>query len=118
MRHRKQFAAWLLAGALVAAGAGLGAPSAYAQEKKKDEKKTRSEPGTRTADTREVLSRILRNFTDGFEALSPSTLKEWIDTEKFYDYPRFEEGVTVLLRSVGEMRGFTREASAAKTDRK
>ena len=111
MRHRKQFAAWLLAGALAAAGAGLGAPSAYAQEKKKDEKKTRSEPGTRTADTREVLSRILRNFTDGFEALSPSTLKEWIDSEKFYDYPRFEEGVTVLLRSVGEMRVFTREVS-------
>lgn len=111
MRRPSLIPIWLLAGALVAtSGAAVPYPL-RAQDNKKDEKQSRREPDSRTPDTRRVLSRILRNFTDGFEALSPSTLRDWVDRDKFYDYPRFEEGVTVLLRSVGEMRVFTREVN-------
>lgn len=130
MRRRNQvvgwpaWAGWLLAAVLLAGFAGV-APSALRaqekgksesgetekQEKKKKESKSSGRERGRTPDTRKVLSRVLRSFKDGFEALSPSTLRDWVDRDKFYDYPRFEEGVTVLLRSVSEMRVFTREVN-------
>lgn len=113
MTERKRNLAWLLA-LLLLAGGGLAvsAPGQAQEKAPKQEKKEKSrrEPG-RTPDTRQVLSRVLRNFRDGFEALSPSTLREWVLADKFYDYPRFEEGVTVFLRSVGEMRVYTREVN-------
>lgn len=115
MTRRTGFVAWLLAAALLA-GAAAPLVAQSEKDKKKDTKQTRREPGGRTPDTREVLSRVLRSFTDGFEGLSPSTVRDWVYTDKFYDFPRFEEGVTVLLRSVGEMRIFTREVSVEVKD--
>jgi len=53
----------------------------------------------------------LRSFKDGFEGLTPSALRETIEEKKFYDYPRFEEGVTEFLRSAGEMRLHIREVN-------
>lgn len=111
MTRRRAISSWLLAAALLAGSAGAATLSVQAQEKKKEQKKTGTEPGSRTQDTRKVLSRVLRSFKDGFEGLSPSSLRDWIDRDKFYDYPRFEEGVTVLLSSVSEMRVFTREVN-------
>jgi len=119
MKTRSHILTGLLVAALLA-GSGLAAPAGVRaqdkQENKKQNKISGREPGGRTLDTREVLSRVVRNFKDGFEALSPSTLRDWVNTDKFYDYPRFEEGVTVLLRSAGEMRIFTREVSVEVKD--
>ena len=123
-RRRDRLLGWWLAAALLTGSALAGPAALRAQTSQKDQpkaadtkkdKKKQSKPAgrepTQVADTREVLSRVLRNFKDGFEALSPSSLRDWVLADKFYDYPRFEDGVTVFLRSVGEMRVFTREVS-------
>ena len=123
MTRRKLIPGWVLAVVLLA-GSGLAvAPALSAQQpeqekpkpaetKKKDKKKkTPGHEPSRSDDTRRALSRVLRNFKDGFEGLSPSSLRDWIFEDQFYDFPRFEEGVTVLLRSVGEMRIYTREVN-------
>lgn len=83
------------------------------KSKKKKKKKSRlgSEAGQRESSTRAVLSRVLRRYQAGFESLSVSSVSDGIDPQRFYDYPRFEEGVTVFLQSVGELRLFTREVS-------
>lgn len=126
MTRRNLVLGWLLAAVLLAGSAGALAPALHAQEtpkenpkssegeKKKDKKKKSKSSGSepvRHDDTRQALSRVLRNFIDGLEGLSPSSLRDWIFEDRFYDYPRFEEGVTVLLRSVGEMRVYTREVN-------
>lgn len=85
------------------------------KEKKKKEKSSTSEP-SKPLDTRQLLSRVLRNFKDGFEGRSPSSLRENIDEKKFYDFPRFEEGVTEFLRSTGELRLFIREVNVQVQD--
>ena len=59
--------------------------------------------------TRRILSRVRRDFTYGIEGLSPSGALSLIDRDRFYDYPRFEEELTIFLRSLGEMRIFIRE---------
>lgn len=90
------------------------------KEKQPDEKKKstdRREP-TAEKDTRKVLSRVVREFTDSIEGLTPSSLRDVIEEEKFYDYPRFEEELTQFLRSAGEVRFFARQVSSEiKEDR-
>ena len=89
-------------------------PKAGEAKKEKEKKKKAKSSGNESSkqlDTRQLLSRVLRDFKDGIEGLSPSSLRENIDEKKFYDFPRFEEGVTNFLRSVGEMRLFTREVN-------
>ncbi|MFQ5816555.1 MAG: hypothetical protein ACE5H2_01190 [Terriglobia bacterium] len=82
------------------------------KKKKKKKKSTPgSEPGSRELSTRKVLSRVLRSYKTGLESLSVSSVSNWIDPQRFHDYPRFEEGVTVFLQSLGELRLFTREVS-------
>ncbi|MFQ5925823.1 MAG: hypothetical protein ACE5MH_00120 [Terriglobia bacterium] len=87
--------------------------AAETSKKKKKKKKSTagSEPGSRKLSTRKVLSQVLRRYQTGFESLSVSSVSDGIDAQRFYDYPRFEEGVTVFLQSVGELRLFTREVS-------
>lgn len=113
MRRPRQVLGSMLAAVLLAGSGLAGVTPLHAQDKSKQEKKGSKSQARepRSLDTREVVSRVLRNFKDGFEALSPSTLRDWVLEDKFYDYPRFEEGVTVFLRSVGEMRVFTREVN-------
>lgn len=122
MTRRKLIPTWLLVVALLA-GSGLALAPARAQqpeaekpkpaqtENKKKKKKSSGHEPIRRDDTRRALSRILRSFTDGLEGLSPSSLRDWVFEDQFYDFPRFEEGVTVLLRSVGEMRIYAREVN-------
>lgn len=122
MTRRKRIRGWLLAVVLLV-GSGLAVLPATAQqtepekpkpapaEKKTKKKKTPGREPARNDDTRRALSRVLRNFTDGLEGLSPSSLRDWVFEDQFYDFPRFEEGVTVLLRSAGEMRLYTREVN-------
>jgi len=61
--------------------------------------------------TRRILSRVLREFTNSVEMLSPSGARRTIDADRFFGYPRFEEELTVFLRSLGELRLFVREVS-------
>jgi len=89
-------------------------PKAGETKKEKEKKKKAKSSGSESSkplDTRQLLSRVLRNFKDGIEGRSPSSLREDIDEKKFYDFPRFEEGVTEFLRSAGEMRLFIREVN-------
>ncbi|MFQ5724136.1 MAG: hypothetical protein ACE5G6_06550 [Terriglobia bacterium] len=117
-RQRALLSGFLVATLLGVTGWAVLAPL-YAQEnnqesEKKEDKEKKKSKGSeprRTRTDREVLSRVLRNFVDGFEGLSPSSLRDWVERDKFYDYPRFEEGVTDFLRSVSEMRVFTREVN-------
>lgn len=131
MGTRKEMLAWGLGIALLAGGSvslGWAAPNPQeSQEKPKEtetqktkakKSKSSGRESSQPVDTRKVLSRLLRSFKDGFEGLSPSSLRGTVDDKKFYDFPRFEDGVTELLRSVGEMRLFTREVSVeVKEDR-
>ena len=121
---KRTWGALLLVGALLTGGAWtpLGSqqtqpkeqekPKAAQTSKKKQasKKKSGAEPARETS-PREVLSRILRSYSHGFESLNPSAVRSSIDAQRFYDYPRFEEGVTVFLRSLGELRLFTREVN-------
>lgn len=126
MRRRNTFLGLLLMALLVVGSVpavrALAAPQDDQQsstkakdEKKTDEKKKDEKESTgkehKPLDTRKVLSRILRDFTNGLEGLSPSVLRQVIDDRKFYNYPRFEQGVDDFLRSVGEMRLYTREVN-------
>lgn len=61
--------------------------------------------------TRRILSRVLREFTNSVEMLSSSGARRTIDVDRFFGYPRFEEELTVFLRSLGELRLFVREVS-------
>lgn len=81
-----------------------------ADSQKKTEKQEKSEPG-KAATPREQLSRVLRNYKRGLELLSSSAVAKEIDTDRFYDYPRFEENLTIFLRSLGELRLFVREVN-------
>ena len=92
------------------------------QEEKKDteqkeQKKSKGGEGDPDGGTRKILSRVIRNFKNTLEGRSPSRLREIIDRKKFYDFPRFEEGVTDFLRSAGEMRVFIRESSVEVKDK-
>lgn len=86
-------------------------PQAAEKAKKKKKQAVGRAEARPTETTREVLSRVLRNYKAGLESLGVSGVRNWIDPQRFYDYPRFEEGVTVFLHSVGELRLFTREVS-------
>lgn len=92
-----------------------------AQEKKQPAKATKKkkssgrEPVSET-NTRRLISRVLRNFTDGIERQSPSSLRDTVDRDKFFNFPRFEDGVTNFLRSLGEMRIFTRQSDVQIKD--
>lgn len=109
--------------ALLLCAASAAAPLAAQQtgEKEKQqttkpkEKKKKSDPGSeagaREITPRDAVSRVLRRFKTAFESPSESAVRELIETERFYDYPRFEEGVSVFLRSVGDIRVFTREVN-------
>lgn len=123
---KRTWGALLLVGALLTGGAWtlLGSqqtqqkeqakPEAAQTSKKKQASKKKSQAGAepgREISPREVLSRVLRSYKTGFESLSPSAVRSSIDAQRFYDYPRFEEGVTVFLRSLGELRLFTREVN-------
>jgi len=84
-----------------------------AENEKKEEKKKKSSGRERSEATepREILRRVLRDLRGGLEALSPSTFRRLASEEKFYDFPRFEEELTVFLRSASELRLFFRGAS-------
>ena len=86
------------------------------QEKKKEQKKNEPAPGPgdspeAAARERRAISRVLRDFGDGFEGKSPRRVTENLD-ERFDDFPRFEDLVTQFLEQSGEMRLFLRESSA------
>lgn len=124
MRTGKPIRSVLLALALVASGAqaSLGlqqteekekpkAKAAETPKKKKKKPRASSEAGPSEVSPREVLSRVLRGYKGSIESLGTSGVRSWIDVPRFYDYPRFEDGVTAFLRSVGELRLFTREVN-------
>lgn len=89
------------------------------KDKKKKKKKPASveavpgagESPEAIARERKAVSRVLRDFGDGFEGKSPRRVTENINGEKFDDFPRFEDLVTEFLKASGEMRVFLREAS-------
>jgi len=89
------------------------------QQKEKAKKKPKKDepvagPGESTdlgARERRAITRVLRDFADGFEGNSPRRVMENLD-ERFDDLPRFEDQVTAFLKQSGEMRIFLREASA------
>lgn len=66
--------------------------------------------------TRRRVSRVLRNYTNGMEMMSPSAALAMVDRDRFFDYPRFEEELTNFLRSLGEMRLFVREVNTQLKD--
>ncbi len=110
----------LVACSLVLAATGACSPAAKGnlaageetkQEKPKKKSQSKGREPSRSETTREVLSRVLRNYKQGLESLSPSAAGKQIDTEKFYDYPRFEENLTRFLESLGELRLFVREVN-------
>ena len=81
-------------------------------EKEKEKKKPRASEGLREEKlNRRAISRVIRNFRQTIEQQSPANLHRIVDDKKFYDFPRFEDGVTQFLLSVGEIRIFLREAS-------
>lgn len=86
-----------------------------AQEEKtpeKEKKKPRTSEGLREEKlNRRAISRVIRNFGQTIEQQSPANLRRVVDDKKFYDFPRFEDGITQFLLSVGEMRLFLREVS-------
>ena len=94
-------------------------PDSQAQ---KDQKKKEPAPGPgdspeAAAREKRAISRVLRDFGDGFESKSPRRVTENLD-ERFDDFPRFEDLVTQFLEQSGEMRLFLRESSAeVKGDR-
>lgn len=86
--------------------------SADAQKKEEGEKKPdakASEPAEKAP--RELVSRVLRDYKRSLESLSSSAALKQIDPQLFYDHPRFEENLTVFLRSLGELRLFFREVN-------
>lgn len=96
-------------------------PDQPAQEQQKEKAKKKSKKGEPvagpdesadvTARERRAITRVLRDFGDGFEGNSPHRVMENLD-ERFDDLPRFEDQVTAFLKQSGEMRIFLREASA------
>jgi hypothetical protein len=87
-----------------------------AQEEKTPEKEKKKKP--RTSEglreeklNRRAISRVIRNFSQTIEQQSPANLQRIVDDKKFFDFPRFEDGVTQFLSSVGEMRLFLREVN-------
>ena len=85
--------------------------------KKKEKKKKQDEPvpgpgesPDATAADRRAITRVLRDFGDGFEGHSPRSVTRTLD-ERFEDFPRFEDAVTEFLGQSSEMRLFLREAS-------
>lgn len=120
----------LLAVALVlAAGPAMPANAQTTEEKPKEEKKEKkdkkkkakeegTEPAGSEADVRRALTQTLRAFVNGYEGQSPRSALENLSSDRFYDYPRFEDGVEEFLRSTGELRIFTRQVNVqVKEDR-
>lgn len=92
--------------------------SDQSKDKKKEKKKKPGEPvpgpgesSDAAAADRRAITRVLRNFGDGFEGHSPRGVAENLD-ERFEDFPRFEDAVTEFLKQTSEMRLFLREASS------
>lgn len=80
------------------------------QEKQEEKKEPKSgEPEVGTKSTREILTRVVRDYKQGLEMLSSTAALKQIDSDRFYDYPRFEENLTSFLRTLGELRLFIRE---------
>lgn len=94
-----------------AAKGNLSSGEQQKQEKPKKKSESKGREPSRPETTREVLSRVLRNYKQGLESLSPSAAGKQIDADKFYDYPRFEENLTRFLESLGELRLFVREVN-------
>ena len=89
-------------------------PPDQPKEKKKDKKK-KDEPSPgespdAAAGARRTISRVLRDFGDGFEGHSPRRVTEMLD-ERFEDLPRFEDAVTQFLERASEMRINFREST-------
>jgi hypothetical protein len=131
---------WLLA-ALIAVVLSLAAGPVLSQEKqtqeeekaaeKKQEKKAPGKEAAKapkqeaagveseelSAAERRAISRVLRNLSSAMEGNSPRQFTVLLD-ERFYDFPRFEDGVTEFLKGSAEMRLFLREVSTeVKGDR-
>lgn len=84
-------------------------------EKKEEQKKkkTTTAGADSAADerTRRIISRVVRDFKNTLEGQSASSIRRVIDDKTFYDYPRFEDELDRLFRSVGEMRVFVRRVN-------
>lgn len=119
---RKLFAILLAAVLILTVGSVLGAgaqttgdKSKQEKKEKKDKKKVKEEAGAEEtsseAEIRRALTRTLRDFTNGYEGQSARSALDSLASDRFYDYPRFEEGVEEFLRSTGELRLFTRQVN-------
>ena len=83
-------------------------PQEQQQQKEKAKKKPKKDepvagPGESTdlgARERRAITRVLRDFADGFEGNSPRRVMENLD-ERFDDLPRFEDQVTAFLKQSG-----------------
>lgn len=88
-----------------------GTPSTGTQEKEAAKPEEKGKETATGKTPRELVSRVLRDYKRGLETLSPSGALKQIDGQLFYDHPRFEENLTVFLRSLGELRLLLREVN-------
>lgn len=112
MRYTVAFSAVLVCAVILSCSqAAKGDLSAADKQEKQEEKKEQKpgEPKAKTKSTREILTQVVRDYKQGLELLSPTAALKQIDSDRFYDYPRFEEELTIFLRSLGELRLFIRE---------
>lgn len=126
---RKLMSVLLALGLILAAGPAVLVRAQATEEKPKEEKKEKkdkkkkskdqtTEPTGSEADIRKALTQTLRDFTNGFEGQMPRSALDTVLTDRFYDYPRFEDGVEQFLRSTSELRIFTRQVNVQlKEDR-
>ena len=66
--------------------------------------------------TRRIVARVVREFNSNIEGQSTFSIRQVIDDKNFYDYPRFEEELERLFRSVAEMRIYTRRVNVQSND--
>lgn len=125
---RKLYSVFLALALILAIGPAVRASAQATEEKPKEEKQEKkkkkekkekkeakeqvgAEESSSEADIRRALTQTLRGFVNGLEGQSPRSALDYLANDRFYDYPRFEEGVEEFLRSTGEMRLFVRQVN-------
>lgn len=86
------------------------------KEKKKKKKKQIGSESVADEKTRRIVSRVVREFNSNIEGQSTFTIRQVVDDKNFFDYPRFEEELERLFRSVGELRIYTRRVNVQTND--